>query len=365
MKKIIKIFKEEKRLDKLNIFLAILPILIYWKYDVTHHTFLRDNIQFTYIYMTGLMVFLGMFSFLGGQLSKYKVKVYFTLSSLIMIPGLVFFVDNATFFNKPMYYIFGFHFVQTILDHDNSPFWLMGFIIVASALLGIKFFWKSYIQKSSLDVSTQQIVNYGMLTYLILVPTIWIFTHFTYVTSNFFYMNVYTNIVNTIMEDRSIAKKTDNFKTFNNFEELKAHYLSSYESQQNKKGRLYQYLMEYESIRANNFNFPKMGYYDVASFDDWVDFTLNQRHKGYNSEKGIYYSYALFIPKEYDHEPLSHVIISIKENKDQSFTSYIAFDQSFKNLKKNYFFNVIYIIFHIAFIAFWLWIIRIHKKLKK
>lgn len=366
--KIINFINNERYLNIINISLILIPILIYWKYDFTHHTFLRDNIQFTYIYITGMMVFMGLFCALTPNITKIRIKQYFSISSLIMIPGFLVFVENAEIFNIPLYYIFNIHFIQTIIKHDNSPFWLIGLIIISAVLLGLRLFYRTKIKKIKTDITTQQIINYGFLTYLILVPSIWVFTHFNYVSSNFFYMNVYSNIVANIIENPDIAIDKSNIKVFNNFSEMEEYYKEKYKDHTEKLDKLDLNLNEFFEAFKNQFKGynKKMDYHDVVSFEDWVDFCLNQRHTAYIPSKNMFYKYELFIPKSYDSEPLSHFIMNVKiDYENKNLTSYITFDQSFKKLKKNYFFNFIYIVFHIVFISFWLWIIRIHKRIKK
>ena len=241
---------------------------------------------------------------------------------------------------------------------------MIGFTIISSVILALRLFRKSII-KNEVDKSLQQIVNYGLLVYMILIPTIWVFTHFTYVTSNFFYMNTSSNMVNSILASEKKELYNESFNEFRNFQHMFEFYEEAYDYDEHLWSNLRTYLYDFLRAYEKNFQFDKMHYYDVVDFEDWVDFTLNQRHMGYIENENIFYFYHLYIPEKYNEIPLSHLIFSVKIKYDGSLISYLNFDPEFKKYKKNYLFNIIYIIFHIVFIVFWLWLIRIHLKLKK
>lgn len=362
------LIKEYLRTEKvLNIaILVVLGMTLYFRaiWDIDSHRFIRDNVQYTYIYSTGLLMFIALMSAFSKKLNRYRLKLYFLISALLMTFGFAIFASAADILNIPIYYIFQIHFVQTILTHDNSPFYLIGFTIISSVILALRLFWKS-AKKDDVDKSVQQIIQYGLLVYMILIPTIWIFTHFTYVTSNFFYMNASSNMVNTILAEEKTELYNDKFKEFQNFQDMFKFYEDKYGADEHQWVTLRTYLYDFLQSYEKDFNYDGMHYYDVVDFEDWVDFTLNQRHMGYLPEDKIFYFYHLFIPEKYNDIPLSHLIFSVKIQDDGTLISYLNFDPEFKKLKKNYLFNIIYIIFHIVFIAFWLWLIRIHFKLKK
>lgn len=358
MKKLFSFLSENKNLNYLLICAFSIAAFTYLNFDINNQFFFRDNIQRTFIYLTGIALITGLSCLFMKNISIIKIKLAALVANILLIPLFMIFIDNAEILNLPVYYIFNIHFIQTIIKNDNSPFWLIGTIIILAVAFGIRAFYFSYISKDKLNTN-QQILLYGLLTYLILIPSIWVFTHFTYVSSNFFYLNTHINTISSLMNQNKFENK--NIKYFNNFYDLQSHYLNEPKYSEHKKRMLKNYFTQLETYFKNQFQI-NMGYYDVKTFNDWVDFTLNQSHIGKNNS--TFYFYSLYIPEEYDSENLSHVVILIKPENNQ-LKSYLIFDPSFKALNKNFIFNTFYILFHIVYLSLWFWLIRIHKKIKK
>jgi len=322
------------------------------------------NLQAMFIFASAIPVFLSIFFIFAKEITFIKFRLYFLLSlffSWFVAPAVI---PSLRFLNDVMYYIFPIHFFQVIVDSgDDSPFYLIGQTIVSGLIFLIVLSYKIYISPIKLKIN-RQILLYPVLSYLLLIPLIWMFTHFTYVSSNWFYMSYHSKFVSTLIQENKLNH--NDYIIFKDSSAFKEYFQNKYATDEQSWSKIRSTFRTYELVKTGKDVGEKISYYSLNNFEDWMDFVFNTRHYGLNND--VFYYYSLFVRKaeaDYEKEPLRHFLFFIKEYSDGRIASYVNFDPSFKALNKNYIFNIFYVLFHLVFFVLYFWLYKTHKHLFK
>ncbi len=93
---------------------------------------------------------------------------------------------------------------------------------------------------------------------------------------------------------------------------------------------------------------------------------MNAKNLGQDKEKNtvwnIELSPAIYVNPQYQ-DVTRHSLMYVKKASDGSgYYGYIVFDRVFKDMKQNYFFNLMFGLFHLIFIPLFIYLLFLHKK---
>jgi len=340
-----------KRINILLIIMTIITIVTQMNLDYNSINFLRDNMQFAYIYMVATVAFFSIGFYVINEKHIYKLKFLLLGVMFLLSFGLEKVADYSSLLNIPMIYIYDLHFVRVILETDDSPFWLIGIIIIMGVLLLLRVL---LLRMKNKKISLQyKVVMYPIIVYILLLPFIWMVTHFTYVGSNWVYMNVHTNTVLELM--REDKNRLEVYKEFKTMSEITKYYEDSNFGVKEKE----QIIKVLRKVTFDKQENSSKGYLDVSNFNEWMDYVFNQSASGVTKDN-YYYTYEIIFPAEYDGEELKHLIVVLKKVKDK-IGVVVVLDNSFKKLKKNYIFNVMYMLYNFLYLLLFMYVYSIHK----
>lgn len=285
-------------------------------------------------------------------------------------------IEIHSFFNQIMLYtLLQLKFIKVSLE-DSNLMW--GIIVAAYIGIGMMIYGNWFIQsKKGFDNKYEkQVMFLGGGLYLFLFPIIFVFTHFTFVGSNYQYMEnqlVYTHSAVNIYDKQN---KTDFFdikdlKWFPNIKEAKEYFgnesfLKSASSADEKLDFYKNFLLTLDKIETKGWeDKPKLKYDFIEHFSDWVQISYNFNFYGEVKEPKIAWktdiAYVFSNRTVNDQDLLRHAIYYIKEREDGSL--YIMYDLSrvFKDHKVNYIFNLFFVLYHFIYWGLFAYLVKIHN----
>jgi len=269
-------------------------------------------------------------------------------------------------------------FVQVSLE-DGNLFWTFMLAIYLGTFLLIygNWFVRNKKFKDGFWKIERQIVYTGIGLYGVLSIFVFVFTHFTFVGSNYFYIMNSILYVDKIADHYEKINQKDNFiikelKYFNNISEVKSYYGADIYKQRylTGKNKIEFYDAAYgmiEQVAQKGFvETQPIEYEKLERFNDWVQISYNFNLKKVSGQaKKLWYSEitaTILSAKQSQEEVLRHSIIYFKQDREGGFYSYFVFDRTFKDHKMNYIFNLFFVMFHVVYIGLFAYLINIHQK---
>ena len=273
--------------------------------------------------------------------------------------------------------VIGLKFVKVSVI-DGNLFWTVMLAAYVGLVLMIYGNWFAGKKQEGETKVERTILWTGLGVYGIVSAFVFVFTHFTFVGSNYLYIEKQARALHqTIQVFESKGKKLEEMKGLHYFETLAdalAFYKEPARYQQNtntknKKEFYDSALGKLASIEKNGFyDLPPLTYENIERFHDWVQISYNF---SFNKESKQHQAawYAEITPTVGDaktemQERLRHAMMYVAKSKLGGYYVMVSLDRTFKDFKVNYIFNVFFILFHIIYISFFVWLIRIHKHKK-
>lgn len=355
-------------------------IFILFDYDSLSVKFLPRTVSMFFIltvvfgllYLLSILILRKKLFFLPASIALFltNILVYKTLYEDFTV------IEVHSFLNQVMLYtVFQLRFIKVSLEDSN----LMWGIIVAGYLgLGMLIYGNWFItsKKGYENRYEKQVMYLGGGLYLFLFPVIFIFTHFTFVGSNYQYMEnqlMYTNAAINIYEkqNKTTGFEIDKVQWFPNISEAYKYYkapqfLESASSADEKLDFYKNFIIALEKIEANGFqDKEKIKYDHIEHFSDWIQVAYNFNFNGEIQDKKISWrtdiAYVFSNNTINDQDLLRHAIYYIKEANDGSI--YVMYDLSrvFKDHKINYIFNLFFVLYHFIYWGLFAYLIRLHN----
>lgn len=294
------------------------------------------------------------------------------------------------------------HFVQVAVS-DGNLFWSLMLGLYISIFLFVYGNW--FIRNKKLDDGfwkiERQFFYTGLGLYGILVPFIFIFTHFTFVGSNYLYMEGLLKYTDKVVAFYDKENRQDNFqlKDLHYFPTLdsalkfyqdkayvariitgKNSYVPTKEDLTNplversriisgdNKADFYMTSMDkLQQLKDKGFENPKkLTYETITRFHDWVQVAYNVSFNGQNQEhQKLWYQEitpTVLQAKEQQEDVLRHSILYVQKAHAGGYYIYFTLDRTFKDHKMNYIFNFFFVLFHVLYISFFIYLLNLHKK---
>lgn len=286
------------------------------------------------------------------------------------------YIEIHSFLNQIMLYtVFQIRFVKVSLD-DSTLIWgimLAGYIGIGMLIYGY-FFIKN---KNGFENRYEKQVMYlGAGLYLFLFPVIFVFTHFTFVGSNYQYMEnqlMYTSSAVDVYEKQGKKDFFDikKLKWFPSMTAAKNYYdndfyLKEASSADEKKAFYKNFLIVLNKLEKGEWEDKEPVKYDyIQHFSDWIQIAYNFNFNGEIKDKKIYWrtdiAYVFSNRTVNDQDLLRHAIFYIKELPDGSV--YVLYDLSrvFKDHRINYIFNLFFVMYHFIYWGLFAYLVRIHN----
>lgn len=288
----------------------------------------------------------------------------------------IYYLINTWMDNFLVRYAMPFQFIKASIN-GGSQLWsfMLSFYVGVALLIYGNWFVNKKRQKDGLWKIERQVLWTGLGVYGIINILIWVFTHFSFVGSNYVYMHQTLKYVDQIVEfydnkgekDRFALKELEFFKTK---EELLAYYNAPlFQERANQKDRMgflkgsLNVIERFENEGSVEIN---INYDNMHRFHDWMSVVMNGKHLGQDKAKksvwNIELSPAIYVDPKYQ-DVTRHALMYVKKAKDDSgYYSYIVFDRVFKDFKQNYLFNLLFGLFHLIFIPTFIYLLHLHKK---
>lgn len=222
----------------------------------------------------------------------------------------------------------------------------------------------------------KQVIYLGGGTYLFLFPIIFIFTHFTFVGSNYQYVQAMIRYTDSAVQIYEKQNKHDLFqinelKWFPSIEHAQVYYKSDsftnkFKGVNNKKEFYDKSMRKLNSIVENGwYDQPKMTYDNMTDFNHWVaiSYNFNMDATEKDSKRSWYSDLSIVLTNTADKEQdlLRHSIFYIHEAADGSVYSVIDFSRTFKDHKMNYIFNLFFVLYHILYLSLFTYLLQLHN----
>lgn len=381
------------------------------KYDFNSVKFLPRLVSLVFIALSLNTVLFTVFFMIYRKKDFYKPVCLALLCSNIAIYTTIHYPSVYDYFGLILdtllvKHLIPVHFVGIAVS-DGNLFWALMLGLYLSIFLFIYGNW--FIRNKKLEDGfwkiERQLFYTGLGLYGILVPFIFIFTHFTFVGSNYIYMEgllKYADKITTMYDDegRKNNFQLKDLKYFNSIKDVQNFYndpilinrivtgkmttpliinekdnsgaVAEIErkriiSGDNKGDFYYSALDKIDNIAKEGFlEKEKLTYNTITRFHDWVQIAYNLSFNGIDAkEKKLWYleiTPTVIKAKEEQEDVLRHSILYIKEAKDGGYYVFFSLDRVFKDHKMNYIFNLFFILFHLIYIGLFIYLISIHQK---
>lgn len=295
-------------------------------------------------------------------ITLYQKSLSFTISQ-----GLGDILINA---------LFRIRFVNVAVSDGNLSWAVALGVYVGIALL---IYGQWFVRKKTdFDNKVEkQLIYMGLGLYLVLFPFVFVFTHFTFVGSNYQYIQgifQYTNSAVQIYEQ-------DNQKDYFQIRELHwfpdIHTAVEYYKQpgftqnimnsKNKKSFYYAAIDKLNNLDNQGWKEEeKMRYDKMKSFHHWVQVAYNFNLEGESvKDKTLWYSEispVITDERKNDQDLLRHSILYLHQTPRGDVYAMFEFDRTFKDHRMNYIFNMFFILYHIVYLGLFVYLITIHDK---
>lgn len=376
-------------LEKLNIYKLLFSLMVCFQlylfcYDPGSIKFTRQFFGTIFIALIVNASFFSIFFFFNRKKEYYK---YGFFSLLCSNAAIYLFVNNPPlfdYFSKLMSSVFlesivKIRFVQVSVN-DGGLFWIVMLCFYISLFLII---YGNWIVKNKKMVDgfwkiERQLFYTGLGIYGVLILLIFIFTHFTFVGSNYMYMEGLLKYTDKIVDMYDRKNQYDNFqlKDLKYFKSIDDAY--SYYANPVYKNRVYigknEDKIEYYNRFLNNLieikkngivDKEKLKYEKINNFSDWVQISYNLSFKGSSATEKKSWELKL-IPILRGTGDLEEILrmstFYIKESNEKGYYVYYVMDRTFKDFKMNYIFNSFFILFHIVFLLLFAYLLKIHQR---
>lgn len=220
----------------------------------------------------------------------------------------------------------------------------------------------------------RQVIWTGLGVYGIINMLIWMFTHFSFVGSNYVNMEYLMKYVDRIVvqydkEDRRDLFAIRELRYFESFEDVKAYYRrpeflarSGGNDRKSFYNAVYQQL---ESIEKSGFVSPRMSYDKMERFHDWMSVAFNTRYIGTDAptKKAWLLELSSVTTSSPNWQDVArHSLFYVKQRDNGHYYVYFSFDRSFKDYRSNYLFNIFFILFHLVFLPLFAYLVYLHRR---
>ncbi len=366
------------------LFQIFCTILLVTDYDISSTKYLTRLVGLLFIFLTfsGLLYWVG---FLIGKKKKILIPaaVSLTITNIVCYFSLykehVFHDYHVWFSEFIILNVIPMRFMEVSV-RSGDLIWgiaLAGYIGLGMIIYGY-FFIKN---KNGFENKYEKQVMYlGGGTYLFLFPLIFVFTHFTFVGSNYQYIHSMIKYTDSAVQVYDKQGKTDYFdikelKWFPNMHSA-YNYLSSeaYKATltgtNNKKDFYDTSMSKFADIMDKGwYDKPKVSYETMKEFNHWVAVSYNFNMDAVNKEtKTAWYSElgnVLTNTAQNEQDLLRHSIFYIHELDDGSVYLLLDFNRTFKDHKINYIFNLFFVLYHIIYLSRFAYLVYIHNNKHK
>lgn len=369
---------------KIGFFLAFLvQTTLLFKQDIHSTKFLPMFVGMLFITLTVNLSLYAVF-FLAFRKKEFYRPAFFTmiLSAIAIYIALNYqalYERIGVIMNTILVeHLWPFRFVKVSLIDGNLlwTFMLALYIGIFLMIYGNWFVRHKKLQDGFWKIE-RQLMYTGLGLYGVLAILVFIFTHFTFVGSNYMYIENSLRYVDKIVDYYDDIGEKENFaikdlKYFNDVGSLKSFYGAPIFKNRvaTGKNKIEFYNSAYyliEDLERNGFHdIPAMKYEDISRFHDWlqISYNLNLR-KSLVSEKKLWYTEitpTVLSSKHEEEEVLRHSVLYIKQGKSGGYYAYFTLDRTFKDHKVNYIYNLFFVLFHVFYIGFFIYLLNIHRK---
>lgn len=288
----------------------------------------------------------------------------------------IYYLINRSMDNLLVRYAMPFQFIQASI-RGGSQLWsfMLSFYVGVILLIYGNWFINKRKNKDGLWKIERQVLWTGLGVYGIINIMIWVFTHFSFVGSNYVYMHQSLKYVDQIVTYYDSKKERDVFNLkelhfFKTKEDLLNYYkhpmFQERANQEDRIGFLNGSLNVIERFENPGTIELGLNYGNMERFHDWMSVVMNAKNLGQDKEKNtvwnIELSPAIYVNPQYQ-DVTRHSLMYVKKASDGSgYYGYIVFDRVFKDMKQNYFFNLMFGLFHLIFIPLFIYLLFLHKK---
>lgn len=221
----------------------------------------------------------------------------------------------------------------------------------------------------------RQVIWTGLGVYGIINLLIWMFTHFSFVGSNYVNMESMMKYVDRVVDQYDQEDRRDLFairelRYFESFEQVKAFYgRPEFLARAGGNDRKDFYNAVYNRLdwlEKQGFRSPgDMSYDKMGRFHDWMSVLFNTNYNGVDSvaKKAWMLELSTAITNAPHWQDVTrHSLFYVKQRSNGHYYVYFSFDRSFKDYRSNYLFNVFFILFHLAFLPLFAYLVYLHRR---
>lgn len=363
--------------------LFFLQTLLLFKQDIHSPRFLTTFTSILFVSLTFNFAFY-VLVFLFRRKKEFYKNGFYTLIPSILGTGMAL--------NFPSLYgpfeqkinsflvtsVWPYKFMQVSL-HDGNFVWLLMLGLYLGLFFIIYGYWfvrnKKHDNPDGFWKIDRQLMFLGLGVYGCISIFIFIFTHFTFVGSNYIYMENEFRYVDKMADHYEQINEQNNFSVkelhyFKNIEEVKNFYQEPAFANRMMQGQnrtdFYKTAISFiNSSTEQKFpSFSLMTYQNMQRFHDWIEISDNFNFMGSTQDKMWYAELTPLdvIYKGDSHDVLRHSLLYIKKTIHGGYYVYFVQDRTFKDFHMNNIFNIFFIIFHLVYIALFIYLLRIHRK---
>lgn len=269
-----------------------------------------------------------------------------------------------------------FRFVNVAVSDGNLSWAIALGVYVGIALL---IFGQWFVRKKTdFDNKVEkQLIYMGLGLYLVLFPFVFVFTHFTFVGSNYQYIQGIFQYTDSAVKIYEKQQQRDYFQIkdlrwFPDIHTAVAHYSQPIFTQdimesKNKKSFYEAAIEKLHNLDKNGWQQrEKMTYDKMESFHHWVQVAYNFNLEGEDAEnKTIWYSEispVITDERKNDQDLLRHSILYLHQTPQGDVYAMLNFDRTFKDHRMNYIFNLFFILYHFIYLGLFVYLITIHDR---
>lgn len=223
----------------------------------------------------------------------------------------------------------------------------------------------------------KQLIYVGLGLYLVLFPFVFVFTHFTFVGSNYQYIQGIFQYTDSAVKIYEKDGQKDYFQIkdlrwFPDIHTAVAHYAQPQFTQdilesKNKKAFYDTAIEKLTNLEQNGWQQrEKMTYDKMESFHHWVQVAYNFNLEGEDAQtKTIWYSEispVITDSRKNDQDLLRHSILYLHQTPRGDVYAMFNFDRTFKDHRMNYIFNLFFILYHFIYLGLFVYLITIHDR---
>lgn len=383
----LKEFQIFDKLKKVSIWIYLFALIqigissfILFDYDVSSVKYLPRLVSLLFIFLTaaGLLYWV-FFAIFKKKMLFLPLTLSLAITNFLCILNLYFDSYAIGLNNWLNHYLivifFPFNFFKVSLDDGN-----LGWSLAVAAYLGLGLIiygnWFLKNKNGFENKYEKQVMYVGGGLYLFLFPIIFVFTHFTFVGSNYQYMQGMLQYTNGAVEVYEKQNKRDHFdikelKWFPDMKSAHNYYLNP--EYKNSISNAPTKLDVYNKAMNRFEIFEQYGWYDkekvnydtMTRFHDWVQVAYNFNFDEVDKKNKVTWfteiSLVLKNTSENDEDLLRHSVFYIKELKDGSVYVMLDFNRTFKDHKMNYIFNLFFVLYHIIYLALFAYLVSLHS----